>query len=218
LDFPNGRIEAIDISNITGTDAVGSMVGCENGMPSKSEYRQFNIKTVKGIDDFAMMEEVVRRRYARLLKEHAAMPDLILIDGGAGQVSAANGSLKELDLDIPLIGLAKKFEHIVTTKKGAGEVIILPRTSMALKLLMQMRDEAHRFAVTAHRRRRSARLTHSKLDGVSGIGALKKRALLGYFGSIDGILNASVEELTQVEGISVRLAERIFKHFKNTGG
>ncbi len=218
LDFPPGRIEAFDISNISGTDAVGSMVVFENGMPSKSEYRQFNIKTVKGIDDFAMMEEVVRRRYARLLKEHAAMPDLILIDGGAGQVSAANGSLKELDLDIPLIGLAKKFEHIVTTKKGAGEVIILPRTSMALKLLMQMRDEAHRFAVTAHRRRRSARLTHSKLDGVSGIGALKKRVLLGYFGSIDGILNASVEELTQVEGISVRLAERIFKHFKNTGG
>lgn len=217
LDLPPGRIEAFDISNISGTDAVGSMVVFENGIPSKSKYRQFNIKTVEGIDDFAMMEEVVQRRYARLLKEHAGMPDLILIDGGAGQVSAANSSLKELDLDIPLIGLAKKFEHIVTTKKGAGEVIILPRTSMALKLLMQMRDEAHRFAVSAHRRRRAARLTHSKLDGISGIGALKKRALLGYFGSIDGIMNASVEELTQVEGISVKLAERICVYFKSKG-
>ena len=211
------RIEAFDISNISGTDAVGSMVVFGNGMPSKSEYRQFNIKTVEGIDDFAMMGEIVRRRYARIVEERGTMPDLILIDGGAGQVSAANGSLKELGLDIPLIGLAKKYEHIVTTKKGAGEVVILPRTSMALKLLMQIRDEAHRFAVTAHRRRRSARLTHSKLDGVSGIGALKKRALIGHFGSIDGIMNASVEELTQVEGISVRLAERIFDFFKNTG-
>lgn len=218
LELPPSRIEAFDISNISGTDAVGSMVIFENGMPSKSEYRQFNIRTVEGIDDFAMMEEVVQRRYSRIIKERGIMPDLILIDGGAGQVSAANGSLNKLGMDIPLIGLAKKYEHIVTTKKGAGEVIILPRTSMALKLLMQIRDEAHRFAVTAHRRRRSARLTHSKLDGVPGIGALKKRTLLGHFGSIDSIMNASVEELTQVEGISAKLAKRIYEHFKNTEG
>ncbi|MDF1533108.1 MAG: excinuclease ABC subunit UvrC [Methanosarcinaceae archaeon] len=215
LDLPPSRIETFDISNISGTDAVGSMVVFENGMPSKSEYRQFNIKTVKGIDDFAMMKEVVQRRYARLLKEHAAMPDLILVDGGAGQVSAAHSSLLELGLDIPLIGLAKKFEHIVTTKKGAGEVIILSHTSMALKLLMQMRDEAHRFAVSTHRRKRSARLTHSTLDGVPGIGTMKKRALLGHFGSVDNIMNASVEELSQVEGISVKLAESITEYFKN---
>ncbi|MBW6470851.1 MAG: excinuclease ABC subunit UvrC [Methanosarcinaceae archaeon] len=215
LDLPPGRIETFDISNISGTDAVGSIVVFENGMPIKSEYRQFNIKTVDGIDDFAMMGEVVQRRYARILKEHTPMPDLILVDGGAGQVSAAHGSLLELGLDIPLIGLAKKFEHIVTIKKGAGEVIILPHTSMALKLLMQMRDEAHRFAVSAHRRKRSARLTHSTLDGVPGIGTMKKRALLGHFGSVDVIMNASVEELSQVEGISVKLAESITEYFKN---
>lgn len=212
LDPLPDRIEAFDISNISGTDAVGSMVVFENGMPARGEYRQFNIKTVEGIDDFAMIGEVVLRRYVRLIGEQKNMPDLILIDGGAGQVSAAHGSLKELGLDIPLIGLAKKFEHIVTTKKGAGEVIILPRTSMALKLLMQIRDEAHRFAVSSHRRRRAARLTHSKLDGVPGIGTLKKRALIRYFGSVDDIINASVEELAQVEGISVKLAERILEH------
>ncbi|MGP8337230.1 MAG: excinuclease ABC subunit UvrC [Methanosarcinaceae archaeon] len=208
------RIEAFDISNISGTDSVGSMVVFEKGIPTKSEYRHFNIKTVEGIDDFAMMGEVVFRRYMRLIEEKRSMPDLILIDGGAGQVSAAYGSLKELGMNIPLIGLAKKHEHIVTTKKGAGEVIILPHTSMALTLLMQIRDEAHRFAVSSHRNRRAARLTHSKLDDVPGIGYLKKRALLRHFGSIDDIINASIGELTQVEGVSVRLAELILEHFK----
>ncbi|MGP8319666.1 MAG: excinuclease ABC subunit UvrC [Methanosarcinaceae archaeon] len=214
LDLLPDKIEAFDISNISGTDAVGSMVAFENGMPAKSEYRQFNIKTVEGIDDFAMIGEVVLRRYVRLIEEQKNMPDLILVDGGAGQVSAAHGSLKELGLDIPLIGLAKKFEHIVTTKKGAGEVIILPSTSMALKLLMQIRDEAHRFAVSSHRRRRAARLTHSKLDNVPGIGSLKKRALIRHFGSVDDAINASVEELAQVEGISIKLAERIIEYLK----
>ncbi|WP_406659965.1 excinuclease ABC subunit UvrC [Methanolobus sp. ZRKC3] len=203
------HIEAFDISNISGTNAVGSMVYFENGMPANSKYRQHNIKTVKGIDDFAMMAEVVGRRYSRLLRENAPLPDLILIDGGPGQVGAAKSSLDELGLDIPMIGLAKRFEHIITTKKGPGEVIILPKTSPALKLLMQIRDEAHRFAVTSHRRRRSAKLTHSELDGVPGIGPEKKKRLLESFGSVEKLRSASVEELMQVKGISMKVAERI---------
>ncbi|MBN2488824.1 MAG: excinuclease ABC subunit UvrC [Methanosarcinaceae archaeon] len=212
------HIEAFDISNISGTDAVGSVVVFENGLPLNSEYRQFNIKTVTGMDDFAMIAEVVSRRYTRLVREQEPIPDLILIDGGPGQVSAAQRSLKELALDIPLIGLAKRYEHIITPKKGAGQVIILPRTSGALKLLMQVRDEAHRFAVASHRRKRTARLTHSELDAIPGIGTLKKRALLEHFGSVDRVGNASVEELMQVKGISKHLAGRITEHFKKTNG
>jgi len=208
------HIEAFDISNISGTDAVGSVVVFEKGLPVNSKYRQFNIKTVKGVDDVAMIGEVVSRRYARLVREQKPMPDLILIDGGPGQVSAAQKSLQKLDLDIPLIGLAKRFEHIVTPEKGAGGVIILPRTSGALKLLMQVRDEAHRSAVASHRRRRTSRLTHSELDVIPGIGAAKKRALLNYFGSVGRIRTAPVEDLMQVKGISNHLATRIAEHFK----
>jgi len=208
------HIEAFDISNISGTDAVGSVVVFENGLPVNSKYRQFNIKTVKGVDDVAMIGEVVSRRYARLVSEQKPMPDLILIDGGPGQVSAAQKSLQKLDLDIPLIGLAKRFEHIVTPKKGTGGVIILPRTSGALKLLMLIRDEAHRFAVASHRRKRTSRLTHSELDVIPGIGAAKKRALLNYFGSVGRTRTAPVEELMQVKGISNHLAARIAEHFK----
>jgi excinuclease ABC subunit C len=213
LDVLPMHIEAFDISNISGTNAVGSMVVFENGRPSNGKYRQHNIRTVKGIDDFAMMAEVVGRRYSHLTRENSTLPDLILVDGGPGQVAAAKASLDELGLDIPMIGLAKRFEHIITTKKGPGEVIILPRSSPALKLLMQIRDEAHRFAVTSHRRRRSAKLTHSELDGISGIGALKKKALLESFGSIDKIRSASLEELMLVDGISSNLAKRIHTYF-----
>ncbi|MBN1134352.1 MAG: excinuclease ABC subunit UvrC [Methanosarcinaceae archaeon] len=208
------HIEAFDISTISGSDSVGSMVVFENGLPVKSEYRQFNIKTVTGMDDFAMIAEVVSRRYARLVREQEPLPDMILIDGGPGQVSAAQRSLKELTLDIPLIGLAKRHEHIITSKKEACGVIILPYTSGALKLLIQIRDEAHRFAVASHRRKRTARLTHSELDAIPGIGKLKKGALLEHFGSVDRIRNASVEDLMQVKGINKHLAERIVEHLK----
>ncbi len=206
------HIEGFDISNIAGTNAVGSMVYFEDGIPANSKYRQHNIRTVKGIDDFAMMAEVVHRRYSRLLREDNPMPDLILIDGGSGQVSAAKSSLDSLGLDIPLIGLAKRFEHIITTKKGPDEVIILPKTSPALKLLMQVRDEAHRFAVSSHRRRRSATLTHSELDSIPGVGSSRKRTLLENFDSIERIRSASVGELSGLDGISEDLAKRILDH------
>jgi excinuclease ABC subunit C len=208
------HIEGFDISNISGTDAVGSMVVFENGIPANSKYRHFNIKTVKGIDDFAMMAEVVKRRYTRQKSENDKLPDLILIDGGPGQVGAAMSSLKELQLDIPLVGLAKRFEHIIVPKDDTDEVVILPHTSEALKVLMRVRDESHRFAVSSHRRRRTARLSHSELDTIPGIGASRKKALLNHFSSIEQIRHASVEELTAVDGISKGLAERIVAHFK----
>ncbi|SDF52286.1 Excinuclease ABC subunit C [Methanolobus vulcani] len=206
------HIEGFDISNISGTNPVGSMVYFENGMPANSKYRQHNIKTVKGIDDFAMMAEVVHRRYSRLLKNKEPLPDLILIDGGPGQVGAAKSSLDALGIEIPMIGLAKRFEHIITTKKGPDEVIILPHSSPALKLLMHIRDEAHRFAVSSHRRRRSASLTHSELDSIPGVGSSRKKALLENFDSIDKIKMASVEELSSLDEISENLARKILDH------
>ncbi|MBN2110381.1 MAG: excinuclease ABC subunit UvrC [Methanosarcinaceae archaeon] len=204
-------IEGFDISNISGTNAVGSVVVFENGSPANSRYRQHNIRTVRGIDDFAMMAEVVDRRYSRLLKENGPLPDLILVDGGPGQVGAARSALDSLGLDIPLIGLAKRFEHIITTKKGPEEVIVLPESSPALKLLMRIRDEAHRFAVTSHRRRRSASLTHSQLDGIPGIGPVKKRLLIEHFGSVENMRSASFEELMEVKGVSKKIAELIYE-------
>ncbi|MDG6242892.1 MAG: excinuclease ABC subunit UvrC [Methanolobus sp.] len=206
------HIEGFDISNISGTNAVGSMVYFENGRPANNKYRQHNIRTVKGIDDFAMMAEVVYRRYSGLLNVKEEMPDLILIDGGPGQVSAARSSLESLGLEIPIIGLAKRFEHIITTRKGPEEVIILPHTSPALKLLMHIRDEAHRFAVSSHRRRRSASLTHSELDAIPGVGVSRKRLLLETFGSVEKIGSASPEELARLDGISKVLANRILEN------
>jgi excinuclease ABC subunit C len=206
------HIEGFDISNISGTNPVGSMVYFENGIPANSKYRQHNIKNVKGIDDFAMMAEVVHRRYSRLLKNKEPLPDLILIDGGPGQVGAAKSSLDALGLDIPMIGLAKRFEHIITTKKGPDEVIILPHSSPALKLLMHIRDEAHRFAVSSHRRRRSASLTHSELDSIPGVGSSRKKTLLENFDSIGKIRMASVEDISSLDGLSENLARKILDH------
>ncbi|MHC1575836.1 MAG: excinuclease ABC subunit UvrC [Methanosarcinaceae archaeon] len=206
------RIEGFDISNISGSDAVGSMVVFDNGIPSNTNYRHFNIQTVTGIDDPAMMGEVVERRYNRLKNEGGRLPDLILIDGGPTQVGAAHTRLEKLGLEIPLIGLAKRFEHIITTRIGPGQVIILPHTSPALKLLMQVRDEAHRFAVSSHRQRRSAKLTHSALDDVAGIGTAKKRALLEHFRSVERLREVSVDDIMQVPGIGKELAYKIKEH------
>ncbi len=209
------HIEGFDISNISGAYAVGSMVFFEDGKPANNRYRQHNIRTVEGMDDFAMILEVVNRRYSRLLKDDGEMPDLILIDGGPGQLSAASSALQDLGLEIPIIGLAKRFEHIITTKKGSDEVIILPHTSPGLKLLMHIRDEAHRFAVSSHRRRRSASLTHSKLDSIPGVGTSRKRTLLEKFGSVERICSSSVEEICSLQGINEELAYRILEHLKS---
>ncbi|MBP2030769.1 excinuclease ABC subunit C [Methanohalophilus levihalophilus] len=214
LDTIPEHIEGFDISNISGTDAVGSMVVFRKGMPAKADYRLFNIKTVEGIDDFSMMAEVVGRRYRHANEDKKNRPDLILIDGGEGQVNAAQQALDDLGANIPLVGLAKRFEHIVFPRNAEKKVLILPHTSPALKLLMQVRDESHRFAVTSHRRKRSSRLSHSELDAVEGLGKEKKKALIQHFGSVEKIRRASEKEIMEVPGIGKKLASKIISHLK----
>ncbi len=210
LDKAPKRIEAFDISNISGTDAVGSLVVFENGKSKKSGYRKFKIRNVNGIDDFAMMAEVIQRRYSRLLKDGEAFPDLILVDGGKGQLSSALSALKELEIaDQPIIGLAKRLEEVFIP--GISDAQTLPKNSSSLRLLQQIRDEAHRFAVTFHRQRRGKRMVKSLLDDIPGIGVKRRNALLKTFGSIDGIRKASVEEIARVKGMNRNAAEHVIR-------
>lgn len=213
LDHPPVRIEAFDNSNIQGTDPVASLVVFENGKPKKSEYRKYKIKTVQGADDFASMAEVVERRITRLLKEGKEMPDLILVDGGKGQLSAALGVLRKFQLDDqPIIGLAKRLEEIYRPQISAPQT--LPKSSPSLHLLQQVRDEAHRFAVTFHRSLRKKRAVRSELDGIPGIGEKRRKALLKAFGSVENIRKASVDEIAGAEGVNRKAAEDVFKHLK----
>lgn len=213
LEEPPVRIEGFDISNIQGTDPVASLVVFENGTAQKGDYRRFKIKTVEGPDDFAMMQEVVNRRYSRLLKEDKKLPDLILIDGGKGQLNAVLEVLHKLSIDNqPVIGLAKKEEEVFV--EGESEPVILPGDSEALYLLQRVRDEAHRFAVNYHRKLRSRRVTHSMLDDIPDIGQKRRERLLQYFGSLDKIRKASVEELSEVKGISERIATTVYNYLR----
>lgn len=213
IDKELGVIEAFDVSNIMGQEAVGSMVYFYKGRPRKNEYRKFKISTVSGVDDYAMMREIVNRRYSRLLEEGKALPDLILIDGGRGHLAAALGELEKLNLfGIPAIGLAKEFEHIYT--KDRKDPIILPKESKALHLLERIRDEAHRFAITYHRKLLSKRVEKSVLDDVDGIGGKRKAALMRHFKSIDAIKKAGLEELSKVKGMNEKAAQNIIDHFK----
>lgn len=206
------RIEVFDISNIMGNDAVGSMVVFEEGRAKKSAYRHFKIKTISGANDFGMIEEVVRRHYTKELSEGRPLPDLLVIDGGRGQLSSALSALREVGMaDRDVIALAKakgeKFERVFLPK--APEPVALDPASPATHLLQRVRDEAHRFAITYHRRLRGRKMVLSELDGIPGIGEARKRALLRRFGSLDGIRQASVEELTTIPGITQKLAESI---------
>jgi excinuclease ABC subunit C len=188
---------AFDISNLGAGDAVGSMVFFRNGKPLKKNYRHFKIKTVVGQDDFAMMHEVVSRYFTRVLEEVEEMPDLCLIDGGRGQLNAAMAALQELGIDdLQICGLAKRLEEIVlpTDRK----MLSLPKTSPSLKLLQRVRDEAHRFAVTYHRKLRGAKVEKSLLDDVPGIGDRRKEQLLKAFPSVDAIREAPVEKLQEI--------------------
>lgn len=208
LDKLPTRIEAFDISNIQGKFAVGSMVTFINAQAHTSAYRRYKIKTISGIDDFAMMAEVVRRRYARLIAEKGTLPDLILIDGGKGQLHAAFMVLQELNLQsIPVIGLAKRLEEIFIPDQD--EPLLLPKASVALHLLQRIRDEAHRFAISYHRHVRQKQQIKSVLDDIPGLGVAKKSALLKEFKSISRIRQASVEELQKVQGIGPKLARQI---------
>jgi len=206
------RIDAFDISNLGGSMAVGSMVVFQDGKPEKSEYRRYRIRTVEGQDDFAMMREVITRRFRRALEEQTPLPDLVLVDGGKGQLSAALAALEDLGLEDkqPIIGLAKKFEHIFLP--GESDPIILSNRDAVLHLIQRIRDEAHRFAVAYHRKLREKKTTVSVLDYIPDIGPKRKQSLIQHFGSIDRIREASIDELRSVKGITQKIAEDIHKH------
>lgn len=212
------RIEGFDISNTQGQEAVASMVVFENGVPKGSDYRRFKIKTIEGPNDFAMLQEAVRRRFLRGLAERreletekgkfAGFPDLLLIDGGKGQLSAVREVLTELGLEhIPTIGLAKQEEAIFLPERE--EPILLSRRSEALMLLQRVRDEAHRFAITYHKSLRDKNTIKSSLDLITGIGPKRKQLLLKTFGSVKRIQEATVAELTKVPGVNLKMAESI---------
>ncbi len=220
---PVNRIECYDISNTQGTFSVGSMVVFEQGVPKKSLYRRFNIQTVVGPNDFDSMEEVLVRRFKRWRASQetetqvgrkvdtafAVLPDLLIVDGGKGQLARAVKVLEEFDLlgKVPVVGLAKQNEELFLP--GRALPVILPRTSQALYLVQRIRDEAHRFAITAHRNRRAKQGLASRLDAVPGIGPAKRKALLAAFGSVEAIREASIEELLAVSGVNKTLAHNL---------
>ena len=197
-----------DISHAQGTDTVASCIWFQNGRPLRAEYRKFKVKSVEGIDDFASMNEVVGRYFQRRLDEHRPLPDLVLIDGGKGQLNAAADSLRILGLDsLPIISLAKREEEIFVL--GRSESLRLPRRSPALRMLQQARDEAHRFAITFQRKRRAVRTITSELLRIPGVGENKRRQLLTAFGSLQGIRTATPEQIAELPGFSVKSAQRI---------
>jgi excinuclease ABC subunit C len=223
---PLNRIECYDISNTQGTAAVGSMVVFEQGVPKKKLYRHFNIRTVSGPDDFASMEEVLTRRFNRWMAAQEAsqapgkkpdasfsrLPDLLLVDGGKGQLSRAVKVLEKFGLleQVPVAGLAKQYEELFLN--GRSESVILPRRSQGLYLVQRVRDEAHRFAITSHRKLRTKQGLASRLEVVPGIGPARRKALLDHFGSIQDIQDASLDELIAVRGITPSLAQAIKAH------
>ncbi|MET1247411.1 excinuclease ABC subunit UvrC [Sporolactobacillus sp. STCC-11] len=219
LDMPAPRrIETFDNSNIQGADPVSAMVVFEDGRPKKSDYRKYRVKTVNGPDDYATMREVVRRRYTRVLKEGKPLPDLILIDGGKGQLSAAIDVLEnEFGLYVPVCGLVKDDKHR-TSQLVIGEppqIVPLARNSQAFYLLQRIQDEVHRFAITFHRQVRDKSMIHSLLDDVPGVGEQRKRMLLRKFGSIKKIREASSEELREA-GLPKKVAESMRNYLDNS--
>ena len=234
LAAPPQRIECYDISNTQGTNSVGAMVVFEAGRPKSSEYRRFKIKTVEGPNDFASHQEMLRRRFRRQssnnseieiareenasedtpqieqetpLQHEWAMPDLIIIDGGKGQLSAAMEVLQELHIDIPTVGLAKENEEIFVP--GSPDPIILPRSSQGLYMVQRIRDEAHRFGITYHRKLRSDRTFKSVLDEIPGIGPKRKQALMKHYGSVRAISAASIDDLASLNGMTRDAAQKV---------
>jgi len=228
MDTPPNRIECYDISNTQGTAIVGSMVVFEQGVPNKKLYRRFNIRNVEGPDDFASMEEVLTRRFKRWDASReigdtpgkkpdpafALLPDVLIVDGGKGQVSRVIQVLEGYGLlgKFPVAGLAKQNEELFIHGRTRG--LLLPRKSEGLYLLQRIRDEAHRFAITAHRKKRSREGITSILDSIPGIGPTKRKALLNHFGSLKKIKEANLEELTEVRGINEDLALAIISHLE----
>ena len=225
--IPN-RIEAFDISNIQGVQSVGSMVVFENGEPNFREYRKFKIKWITGPDDYSSMQEVVHRRFTRGLEEKnlilenkievenfSVFPDLIMMDGGKGQINVAKRVLEELDINIPVCGLVKDDFHRTRGIIYEDQEIILPNRSSGFRLITKIQDEAHRFAITYHRSLRSKDLVRSILDDIPGIGEKRKKSLLKELKNIENIKKSSVEELASVEGMNKKSARSVYEFFNN---
>jgi len=221
------RIECYDISNLGETDTVGSMVVFEDGLPKRSDYRRFEIKGVPGQDDFASMEEMLRRRFARLIRERdepvastrrrfAYPPSLVVVDGGKGQLGVCSKVLADVGLDIPHIGLAKRLEEVYLP--GRPEPLMIPRASEALFVLQHIRDEAHRFAITYHRQKRAKRALVSPLDDVPGVGPARKKAVLKRFGSLARLRDASLDDIAATPGIGPELARSIHDRLHDVAG
>jgi len=214
------RIECFDVSTAMGQDNVGSMVVFQDGLPKKAHYRKFGIRGQEGMDDFSAMAEMISRRFARMERgtddSFAAAPNLVVVDGGKGQLSAAIAAMQAFDLPrVAVIALAKRIEEVFVP--GRADPIVLSRHDPGLQLLQRLRDEAHRFAVGFHRRRRDARGFASIFDELEGVGPARRRALLRHFGSVDGMLAASQEELEGVPGVPAKTARRIYAQLHKAG-
>ena len=225
IDFELNRIESYDISNPQGFESVASMVVFENGLPKRSDYRKFKIKTIIGPDDYGSMEEVITRRFTRYINETSGdenvkkagfdkKPDMIFLDGGKGQISAVQKALTNLNLYVPVCGMVKDDRHRTRALMYNGEEIELPYTSEGFKLLTRMQDEVHRFAIEYHRKLREKKQVHSILDDISGIGSVRRKALMKHFGDINAIRRAEVEELQQVDGMNIKSAEAVYNFFR----
>jgi excinuclease ABC subunit C len=220
LDLPEGtlaRIECFDISHAGGEAGYGSCVVFDRSGPAKDAYRRFRVKTVQSGDDYAALAEVLRRRYRRLLDEGTELPDLVLVDGGPAQVRRAQAVLDELDLEkLRLAGVTKgpgrraAMDRLVLAPRG--ETLPLAADSPALHLVQALRDEAHRFAIGAHRRKRRAARLHSGLDAIPGVGPKRRRQLLTHFGGLGELRRASAEDVASIPGVSAALAARIVSH------
>ncbi|MEO0085797.1 MAG: excinuclease ABC subunit UvrC [candidate division WOR-3 bacterium] len=204
-------IEGVDISNTQGTDAVGSVVVFQDDRPAKAQYRRFRIRTVQGSDDFAMIQEVLERRLRGRLEKNLPLADLVLVDGGRGQLSAATRAYRAFGRDVPTLGLAKRSD---TLYYADGRELSLPLRSPALGLLKRIRDESHRFAITYHRKLRAKRQTGSELDGIPGIGPARRKALVRHFGSMERMRRADVSEIARVPGIGSELAQKIAEELR----
>ena len=216
------RMEAFDISNISGYESVGSMVVYEKGKPKKSDYRKFKIKTVQGADDYASMREVLTRRFERGLEEQkesremqgfSAFPDLLLMDGGKGQVHIAEEVLAQLSLDIPVCGMVKDDHHRTRGLFFHDQEIPIDRHGEGFKLVTRIQDEAHRFAIEYHRLLRSKGQVKSVLDDIPGVGPARRKALLRRFGSVENIQKASEEELAQTDSMNAKSAQEVYAFF-----
>jgi len=209
LEHPPSHIIGFDISNILGKLAVASLVAFRDGRPDRDNYRRFKIRTVHQSDDFAMMHEVLVRHFGRLLEEKRPLPDLVMVDGGKGQLSSAVDALVEIGCPpLPVIGLAKRNEEIYLP--GRSEPVVLDRHDPALRMLQALRDEAHRFAISFHRELRNKLIEQSMLDEIPGIGEIRKRQILRAFGSLRALRKASPEEIAgKVPGIGAEIAGKV---------